>query len=155
MVYFLACIESVGFYTDQPYKDSNWVKNFRAARWFNTLEEAMAIPAEIYLCADIAIHENTNHSKTPLIEHRRGKYRAYCRHCNQAYGHGQYTLSRAVHKYNQYVTGKCENVILKSLQDATKLKALGITESNMPNTGMHVIALKDVQSKKKPEQGIE
>ena len=114
MVYFLAYIESVGFY------GKNWVKDFRDATWFETLEEAMAIPAETYLCADIVIHENGDHSKTPIIEHRRGKYRPYCRNCHQQVGRGQYTRMQALHKYQQNISGKCETIILRSLQEARK-----------------------------------
>lgn len=135
MVYFLACIESVGFYTDQPYKDSNWVKNFRQATWFKTLEEAKAIPADIYLQADIRVYENGDHSKSPIIEHRRGKYRAYCRHCNQAYGHGQLTRAAAIRKYEANISGKCTHEILNSLQDASKLtdsSSLHMTLTKIP-----------------------
>lgn len=121
MICFLACIESVGFYTNQPYRGSNWVRNFRQATWFKTLEEAKAIPADIYLRADINVFENGDHSKSPIVEHRRGKYRAYCRNCNQPYGHGQLTRAAAIRKYELNISGKCEHEILNSLQDASKL----------------------------------
>lgn len=116
MVYFLACIESVGFYS----KDFGWVINFRNATWLETLEEAMAIPAETYLRADIVIHENGDHSKSPIIEHRRGKYHPYCRNCHQQVGRGWLTRIQALHKYRQDVSGKCETIILKSLQKVSK-----------------------------------
>lgn len=111
MIYYLPYIESVGFYAPQ-----DWVKDFRNATWFETLEEAKAIPADTYLRADIQIYENAGHSHSPIIEHRFGKYRAYCRNCNQSFGRGKYNRTAAFRKYQEQATGKCETVILKSLQ---------------------------------------
>ena len=116
MLKFLAAIESTGFYSAEDPKI--WVQDFRKATWFDTLEEAQKIPAEYYLCADIEVHENPNHSYSPLIQHRLGKYLAYCRHCNQPYGQGQYTRVRAIQRYASEVHGKCQTVILISLQNA-------------------------------------
>ena len=111
MIYYLPYIESVGFYAQQ-----NWVKDFRDAAWFESLEEAKAIPADTYLRADIQVYENTGHSHSPLIEHRFGKYRAYCRNCNQSFGRGKYNRAAALRKYQEQATGKCETIILNSLQ---------------------------------------
>ncbi len=114
MVYFLAYIESVGFY------GKDWVHDFRKATWFETLEEAMAIPAETYLRADIEVYEHGDHSKSPIIKHRHGKYRLYCRHCHQQIGNGQYTRAQALREYQQNVSAKCETIILRRLQNTRK-----------------------------------
>lgn len=113
MIYYLPYIESVGFYAQQ-----DWVKNFRNATWFETLEEAKAIPADTYLRADIQIYENAGHSPSPIIGHRFGKYYAYCRNCHQAYGCSKYNRIAALRKYQEQATGKCETIILNSLQNA-------------------------------------
>ena len=118
MIKFLAAVESMGFYSAEEFRGSNWVHDFRKATWFDTLEEAQKVSAEYYLRAEINVHTNPNHSASPLIEHSLGKYRSHCRYCNKAYGRGQYTRIRAMQRYASEVHGKCEIITLLSLQNA-------------------------------------